>query len=164
MNTLIEGGPVPLTDEHLLQFDMYRLRPALLPGAKLTLICHYFVRGNPQSKANSRKAVWNKRTRKPMFIKSDAARDYERKCMMQTPIVVPLCEHKVVVFMKVWYMSQRSDLDESLILDCMQRRIIVNDKQVVARYATKAIDAINPRASILVAALDFDKPVSTRKR
>ena len=88
---------------------------------------HFEVLGEPASKANSRKLVtFGKR---PAFIKSQKARDY------------------VAMFHK---QSRRPDLDESLILDCMQDKIYKNDRQVKQKKIYWGLDKENPRSIIRV--------------
>jgi Holliday junction resolvase RusA-like endonuclease len=104
--------------------------------------------GSPQSKANSRKLVYV--NGKPMFIKSDAARGYTADFLKQCPILDPLFECSVTVEIVIYYSSFRPDVDESLILDAMQKRIYRNDRQVRRKVITGYVDADNPRAEIQV--------------
>jgi len=56
----------------------------------------------------------------------------------------------VMVYMKIFYASRRPDLDESLILDCMQGRIYENDRCVKEKHIFWGLDKLNPRAEIEV--------------
>lgn len=59
----------------------------------------------------------------------------------------------VKVEIRTWYASRRPDLDESVILDCMQKRIYLNDRQVVIKVIEWDLDPINPRSEITVTEL-----------
>ncbi|MBB5469357.1 Holliday junction resolvase RusA-like endonuclease [Paraburkholderia sp. CI2] len=136
--------------------------------------------GEPASKANSREIVTRKirskvdgtlKTR-PMSIKSDKARDYERDALKQIPPAARVrMEGTVRVTLRIWYATERPDLDESVILDVMQDRyrtinrkgvecrelvyhgVYRNDRQVRQKFVFHGIDAINPRAEIVVESL-----------
>jgi Holliday junction resolvase RusA-like endonuclease len=117
--------------------------------------------GEPASKGNSRKIV--SFGGRPAVIKSAKARDYERDALKQIP---PAARQRingpVRVTMRVFYASQRPDLDESVILDVLQdrfkgkgeQRILIqhgvyrNDRQVREKHVFHAIDKVNPRAEI----------------
>jgi hypothetical protein len=137
----------------------------------------FTIIGEPASKANSREIVprkiRSKRTgemvTRPMSITSDKARDYENAMLKQIP---PKARVRLVgpvrVCIRIWYASERSDLDESVILDCMQDRYVTrkskhgdvrelvhrgiyrNDRQVRLKVIVHAIDRANPRAHIVV--------------
>ena len=108
--------------------------------------------GEPASKANSRKMVtirW-----RPALIKSQKARDYVKQFELQCPqLEVPTTED-VQVEMMIYYASRRPDLDESLILDCMQCRIYKNDRQVKQKFIYWGLDRENPRTIIRVRSCD----------
>ena len=78
----------------------------------------FTIYGEPASKANSRKMVLIKG--RPAFIKSKKARDYVQMFEQQCPVMEEPTTDDVVVEMMIHYASRRPDLDESLILDCMQ--------------------------------------------
>ncbi|WP_233863514.1 hypothetical protein [Paraburkholderia adhaesiva] len=136
----------------------------------------FVIRGEPASKSNSRELV-TKRWRdeedrprsRPMFIKSDKARQYERTALLQIPAVARVeLLGPVRVTMRIFYASERPDLDESVILDvlqsryvtvhrngrdvreCVRRGIYANDRQVYEKHITKAFDRLYPRAEIVV--------------
>lgn len=57
------------------------------------------------------------------------------------------------IFIKVFYPSQRSDLDNSLkiILDCLQKtKTIVNDNKCVKIVVEKYLDKENPRVELVI--------------
>ena len=108
--------------------------------------------GEPASKANSRKMVTIRG--RPALIKSQKARDYVKQFELQCPqLEVPTTED-VQVEMMIYYASRRHDLDESLILDCMQCRIYKNDRQVKQKFIYWGLDRENPRTIIRVRSCD----------
>jgi Holliday junction resolvase RusA-like endonuclease len=104
--------------------------------------------GEPASKANSRR--WTGK----FFIKSEKALNYSKEFLKQCPILDPLMAGDLHVDMTIWYASRRPDLDESLILDLMQERIYLNDRQVRSKYIRWALDKSRPRTLIRVSPLD----------
>ena len=89
-------------------------------------VIEFVVLGEPASKANSRQLVHIKG--KPAFIKSKKARDYSDKFTLQCPQLDPVMEGDLKVSITIHYASRRPDLDESVILDCMQS-IVRRDKK-----------------------------------
>ena len=132
-----------------------------------TSVIEFTVFGEPASKANSRKLVTIRG--KPAFIKSEKARNYENIFAPQCPQLDPIIEDDVRVYIKIFYASRRPDLDESVILDCMQsvtakyphskeryvirNNIYKNDRQVKEKHIVWALDKENPRAEIGVWAI-----------
>jgi Holliday junction resolvase RusA-like endonuclease len=129
----------------------------------------FTILGEPASKANSRELVTrrvkNKDTGKastrPMFIKSEKARDYETSARKQIPPKARVrLEGPVRVIIRIWYASERPDLDESVLLDCLQDRkvegaivqhgVYRNDRQVRQKFVFHGIDRANPRAHVIV--------------
>ncbi|MBN3756049.1 RusA family crossover junction endodeoxyribonuclease [Paraburkholderia sp. Tr-20389] len=137
----------------------------------------FTIYGQPASKANSRKIVPRKIHSKttgelvtrPMSIKSEAAREYETTVLKQVPPKArQRLEGPVRVAIRIWYASERPDLDESVILDCLQdrydwvkrgtgeKKVLVhrgvyrNDRQVRQKVILHGIDRTNPRAHIVV--------------
>ena len=123
----------------------------------------FTILGEPASKANSRRIVVNPNSLKPMVVKSKKALTYWHHATLQLPRIKPL-EGTLKVTMQLFYANERSDLDESVLLDLMQNRytgkgkdrrlcwtgIYDNDRQVRERHVYHRIDPINPRAVILV--------------
>ena len=112
----------------------------------------FTVYGEPASKANSRKMVLIKG--RPALIKSQKARDYVKTFEQQCPVLEVPTTEDVVVEMMIYYASRRPDLDESLILDCMQCRIYKNDRQVKQKFIYWGLDRENPRTIIRVRSCD----------
>jgi len=113
------------------------------------------IYGEPASKANSRKIVmFGKR---PAIIKSQKARDYVVTFQKQCLILDELITEDVCVEITIFYASRRPDLDESVILDCMQDFIYKNDRQVKKKIICWGLDRENPRAEIKVSLLGEDR-------
>jgi Holliday junction resolvase RusA-like endonuclease len=115
------------------------------------------INGNPQSKANSRRAVlFNKKGggKRAGFIKSERAIDYVTTFKHQCPDLSKgdgLIEGDVLVEVNIWYQSFRSDLDESIILDAMQGLIYKNDRQVKKKIVNHCgVQKLDPHAWIRV--------------
>ena len=108
--------------------------------------------GEPASKANSRKMVTIRG--RPALIKSQKARDYVKQFELQCPQLEVPTTADVQVEMMIYYASRRPDLDESLILDCMQCRIYKNDRQVKQKFIYWGLDRENPRTIIRVRSCD----------
>ena len=133
-------------------------------------VIEFVVLGEPASKANSRQLVHIKG--KPAFIKSKKARDYSDKFTLQCPQLDPVMEGDLKVSITIHYASRRPDLDESVILDCMQsivrrdkktkqvtvlrNNIYRNDRQVKEKHIKWALDRTNPRAEIRVETIASD--------
>lgn len=119
----------------------------------------FIIHGEPASKANSRKLVTIKG--RPAFIKSDKARKYVKQFEEQCPQMGDsMFLDDVEVEMTVFYASRRPDLDESVILDCMQGFIYKNDRQVKRKVITWGLDKENPRAEITVRLMEQSEAVS----
>ena len=110
------------------------------------------IYGEPASKANSRKIVmFGKR---PAIIKSQKARDYVKNFEKQCPKLDTLVTDDLVVEITIFYGSRRPDLDESVILDCMQGKIYVNDRQVKQKHIYWGLDRERPRTHVRVSPLE----------
>ena len=113
---------------------------------------NFIIDGEPASKANSRKIVnFGKRMG---VIKSQKARDYEKIFASQCPQLENLIETDIKVELIIYYASRRPDLDESVVLDCMQGKIYVNDRQVKQKHIFWGIDREQPRTHIRVTPME----------
>jgi len=129
------------------------------------------ILGQPCSKANSRQIVTI--AGRPTPIKSKEALAYERDAMLQIPAPARVrIEGPVRVTLRLWYASERPDLDESIVLDVLQDRygkkpgpgidgdererplvqagVYRNDRQVREKHVYHGIDKRNPRAEVIV--------------
>lgn len=126
----------------------------------------FTILGQPCSKANSRQIVTI--AGRPTPIKSKVALAYERNALLQIPPAARVqLAGPVKVTAKLFYASERSDLDESIVLDVLQDRftkvagqrvllqkgVYLNDRQVREKHILHGIDRINPRAEIVVEAM-----------
>lgn len=133
----------------------------------MTMTIAFTILGEAASKANSRKIVtFGKRK---ASIKSDKARSFEESALQQIPSAArQQLQGPVRVTMRIYYASERPDLDESIVLDVLQDRfktvkrgdakvrvlvqrgVYGNDRQVREKHVFHAIDRKNPRAEIIV--------------
>jgi len=121
-------------------------------------VVEFTVLGEPASKANNRQIVTI--NNHPAVIKSLKARNYEKTFAYQCPKLNPPVEFDLRVTITIYYASRRPDLDEAVILDCMQAKykkgvlirggVYKNDRQVKEKHIYWALDKDNPRAEILV--------------
>ncbi len=107
--------------------------------------------GEPASKANSRRLV--RLGGRLVSIKSAKAISYAQAFQLQCPRLPEPYPGDVAVEIRIWYSSRRPDLDESVILDGMQGRIYVNDRQVKEKHVIWALDQDNPRTWVRVYSL-----------
>tara|TARA_R100000995_G_scaffold81655_1_gene54655 strand:+ start:590 stop:985 length:396 start_codon:yes stop_codon:yes gene_type:complete len=113
----------------------------------------FTIEGEPASKSNSRKIVsFGKRMG---VIKSEKARNYEKIFASQCPTLENLIESEVKVELIIHYASRRPDLDESVILDCMQGKIYVNDRQVKQKHIYWGLDRERPRTHVRVSPMEI---------
>lgn len=111
------------------------------------------IEGEPASKANSRRLVRLRGRLVP--IKSAKAIAYERSVAAQ---IAPLpydqrLRGALAMHCRIYYASERPDLDPSLILDGLQGRIYDNDRQVREMHLHHHIDRARPRAEIYLTEL-----------
>lgn len=146
----------------------------------------FTIYGQPCSKANSRRLVHipdGEGGKRASFVKSKEALAYEREALRQIPpIYRKRLEGPVRVTIRMFYATERPDLDESIVLDVLQdryakdkktgERVLVqkgvyrNDRQVREKHVHHGIDRREPRAEIEIepiveqAALALDKPLA----
>ena len=120
------------------------------------------IYGEPASKANSRRLVrFGNMSR---LIKSEKALTYSDMFREQAQPLDEMLEGDLKVTLFIYYASRRPDLDESLILDLMQDRVYVNDRQVKERHIYWRLDPANPRAEIIVEKMDEVAPQKKPRR
>jgi hypothetical protein len=104
--------------------------------------------GEPASKANSRRVVrYGGMSR---LIKSKKALSYSDVFLQQCPVLPILMTGDLRIIMRIYYASRRPDLDESLILDLLQGRVYVNDRQVKERHCYWGLDTEKPRTEMII--------------
>lgn len=106
----------------------------------------FTILGQPYSKANGRAIV--KFGKRWGSIKSKEARAYADSFARQVPRIFPCLTGVLYARIHIAYASNQPDVDESIILDAMQVRLINNDRQIRHRTVTHEIDEENPRARI----------------
>jgi Holliday junction resolvase RusA-like endonuclease len=106
------------------------------------------IAGEPASKANSRKLVMIQG--RPAFIKSDKARAWLASADKQVKTMHPLMAGPLVFYCRIFYATERPDLDPSLIEDFLQGRIYQNDRQLREKHLYHGIDRANPRVEIVL--------------
>lgn len=119
------------------------------------------ILGEPCSKANSRMIV--RFGDRPASIKSAKARGYEESAQAQIPASARvMLTGPVRATLRLFYASERPDLDPSVVLDVLQAKrakhsseyvrhgVYVNDRQVRELHVYHAVDRGNPRAEIEV--------------
>jgi len=85
------------------------------------------------------------------------ARDYVVAFNKQCVALEEMVTDDVCVEMTIYYASRRPDLDESVILDCLQGFVYKNDRQVKKKIIYWGLDRENPRTEIKVYLLNEDK-------
>jgi len=124
--------------------------------------------GQPCSKANSRELaiVGPVGAKRILVRKSDAAIKYEQDALRQIPSRARIqLQGPVRVWLRLYYMTEQPDLDESIVLDVLADRwskgkgadrklvqagVYGNDRQVREKHVYHDIDKRNPRAEIVV--------------
>lgn len=120
----------------------------------------FVVLGEPASKSNSRTLVCRKGG-KPRNIKSKKALSYVDNFILQVKSMNLPKIHEGDIIFKCWiyYASYKPDLDESLIMDCLQKSgVIRNDRQIKEKHIYHGIDRKNPHVVIILQKL-IDCPV-----
>lgn len=126
----------------------------------------FVILGQPASKANSRRLV--RIGDRPASIKSPEAIAFEKSAALQIPHSArQMLRGPVRVTLRLFYATERPDLDESIVLDVLQARykrighrhalvargVYINDRQVREKHIFHGIDRANPRAEIEVEAM-----------
>jgi hypothetical protein len=112
--------------------------------------------GEPASKANSRRVVrYGGMSR---LIKSKKALSYSDVFLQQCPVLPTLMTGDLKITLYIFYASRRPDLDESLILDLLQGRVYVNDRQVKERHCYWGLDSERPRTEMIIEKIEEVAP------
>jgi len=120
---------------------------------------HLTIKGQPASMKNGRQIGW-KRSKKqpwktvPYLRKSDKALSYEQSIKRQIPILRRRINGPCKIWVRVYYQTQKPDLDCELIFDALQDRVYENDRQLREKHLYHAIDKKNPRAEIVIQPLE----------
>lgn len=142
----------------------------------------FTILGEPASKANSRvlSTIGPKHAKRTILRKGDKALSYERDALRQIPPVARVrLEGPVAVTLRIFYASERPDLDESIVLDVLQDRwanvksrshgvvtkertlmqhgVYRNDRQVREKHVYWGLDRVNPRTEVCVEAMQWQQ-------
>ena len=134
-----------------------------MPRKGLAMIVELEIFGQTYSAKNNRMPV--KFKGRLCLRKSAPALNYERSFSLQCPnLGDDMLTGKLFTMMDIYYKTERPDLNDDLILDCMQGKIYKNDRQVRRRFLDHHIDKENPRTVILVGPIEYmSRPVVNKK-
>ena len=109
----------------------------------------FWIHGQPPRKSNGRQVVTNRRTGKPMLIKSPEALAWVDAALVQIPPEakqgIGSAEHPVRATFYVYYETRRPDLSVELVLDTLQQAgVISDDRHVYEIHAHKWFDKDRP--------------------
>jgi len=107
------------------------------------------VEGETASKSNARQMV--RIGRRLIPIKSKKALAYKDCFERLAPTINPLIDGDVLLFCHIFYATRRPDLDESLIMDCLEGKAYKNDRQIKAKIIIHGLDRKSPRSEIKIA-------------
>ena len=107
------------------------------------------VEGETASKSNARQLV--RIGRRIVPIKSKKALAYKDCFERLAPTIDPLIDGDVLLFCHIYYATRRPDLDESLIMDCLEGKAYRNDRQIKAKIILHGLDRASPRTEIKIA-------------
>lgn len=89
-----------------------------------------------------------------MFIKSQKALDFEKYALLQLKKIVgkhKAMEQDVVLEATIFYSSRRPDLDESLLMDILQKAgVYTNDRLIKEKHIFWGLDKDKPRVEFAV--------------
>lgn len=110
----------------------------------------FIIYGEPCAKANSRIMIF--RNGNPRCIKNKASQDYVASFIQQVRVLkIPELKGDVALHCVIAYKSYRKDLDESLIMDCLQKSgVLKNDRQIKEKHIYHSINRDNPQATIIL--------------
>lgn len=116
----------------------------------------WVVNGELASKSNGRRFI-----RRGLIIKSNKALIFEELFPLQVRPKPEDCitEGEVTLTATIFYKTQRNDLDESLLMDCIQNvGLVSNDRQIREKHIYHGIDKVNPRVEFKIEARNSPAP------
>lgn len=133
-------------------FDLPLDLSTLFPE-RYQLLVDFTVPGNLQRKDNGRQIVWNKKTQKPMVIKSANALSYRNAFLKAVPesAVQKLGSESspLALWANIFYQSNRSDVSVELLKDLLEKAgVISNDRWIKTHYIFGQIDRDTPRTEL----------------
>jgi len=113
------------------------------------------IHGQPPRKSNSRRIVTNRRTGKPMLIKSKEAlawlKDANKQILAEHRQGAGSAQQPLCITFWIRYKDRRPDLSVELVLDFLESaHVISNDRYVFEYHAYKEILPSNPGVDILI--------------
>lgn len=121
------------------------------------VLARFTIPGEPAAKGNSREIVtFGGMSR---LRKGDKALAFEAVAGLYVPQLPTPYDGDVAVHVSVYYASRRPDLDASLVYDALQnrkvgdgieKRVIVNDRQVRHKVEEAFVDKARPRIEVAV--------------
>lgn len=117
------------------------------------LLVEMVILGKLPRKSNSRRIVRNKKTGKPLIIKSEQALDYTKKFGLQVRNEVKQkfgsLEDPLGLEVVVYYADRRPDLSIELLKDLLQLNDVVKDDRYIRQQACWAfVDKQYPRTEL----------------
>ena len=108
-----------------------------------------FIHGQPPRKSNSRQIVTNRRTGRPMLIKSAEALAWVNSALEQIRPEdcqhIGSAEHPIRATFNVYYETRRHDLSVELVLDTLQKAgVISDDRHVYECHSYKGFSKERP--------------------
>lgn len=114
----------------------------------------FVVSGTLVSLKNRRRQFKSRKTGKMFSAKSSDAERYMQDFCRQVPanirgLKLGSLEEPLRATIRAFYPSRRSDLDVTLLLDCLQvAEVIRNDRDIIEQHLYAEVDALNPRVEI----------------
>jgi hypothetical protein len=113
------------------------------------------ILGQCPSAKNARRIV--KFGNMPRLIKSEKALQYVDSFNSQCPVLDPLLEGDVVLWVDSFYQSRRPDLAcMELLMDLLQGKVYANDRSVKVSGSSWNLDKENPRVRIRVRSISSE--------
>lgn len=117
------------------------------------------IQGQPPRKSNSRRIVTNRKTGKPMVVKSKEALAWMEAAAWQIPdeakCNVGRPDQLLRIELFVRYKTRQPDLSTELILDMLQKAgVIKDDRYVFEKAEYKQIDKENPGVDLVITATE----------
>ncbi len=109
------------------------------------------VVGEAASKSNSSRIVFIRG--RPRLIKSAKALAFTESFKKQAKPAKRLLQGDVELTCHLYYKSRRPDLDESLVMDCLQGIAYKNDRQIKIKHIYHHLDRHNPRVECTITEL-----------
>ena len=110
----------------------------------------FIIHGEASSKSNSPMLTRRKGKAAVGLVSSKGAQRFKRDCARCIPILKEPWTCDVKVTATLFYGSRHKDLDPSLVYDCMQKKVIMNDRQIKEQHTYWRLDKQHPRCEVVV--------------